>query len=197
VRRATTRAELDCPEMEGDSQVIHEIDCERCGRHVRTCRAATQRPARFCSETCSSASWHGRSRRVLFERLEEKIDLTDPGGCWPWLGTRPNGYGMVDVDGPMRKAHRVLYELVVGPVPGGLVLDHLCRNRACVNPDHLEPVTQRENALRGIGPTAENARKRRCLHGHPFDAVAPDGHRVCRTCARDRYQRYLARKALA
>lgn len=92
-----------------------------------------------------------------------------PSGCWEWTGAVDlNGYGVVYGNGRMRKAHRVLYEKANGTVPHGLELDHLCRNRKCVNPDHLEPVTHRENILRGVGTAASRARQTHCKHGHEF-----------------------------
>ena len=108
------------------------------------------------------------------------------------------GYGEVTVRSPTAAkgyttamAHRIAYEKANGPIPAGMQIDHLCRNRACVNPSHLEAVTQRENLLRGTGTPAKNAAKTQCKHGHPFDAtntyVKPNGSRQCRACAR-RYQ---------
>ncbi len=96
------------------------------------------------------------------------------GPCWIWTGwIAANGYGRVNRRKGERwgsiPAHRMAYELVVGPVPNGKNLDHLCRVTACVNPAHLEPVTERENILRGTGPSARNAAKTHCLHGHPLD----------------------------
>jgi hypothetical protein len=89
--------------------------------------------------------------------------------CWLWTGyTNEFGYGRLKIDGRYRSAHRVIYELLVGMVDPDLHLDHLCRNRKCVNPAHLEPVTPRVNILRGVGAPANNARMTHCKYGHPF-----------------------------
>ena len=110
-------------------------------------------------------------------------------GCWLWVGAiTDNGYGSFWADGRSHRAHRFAYAQFVGPIPSGLTLDHLCRNRICVNPKHLEPVTDRENILRGVGPTAFNAKKTRCIHGHELTPeniiVGREGQRHCRKCNR-------------
>ncbi len=146
----------------------------------------------------------------LLDRWWAKVDKDGPlptyapflGCCWCWLG-KPNklGYGAIQVDHRSRPAYRVGYELLVGPVPDGLVLDHLCRVPICVRPSHLEPVTQAENALRGYGIMAEYARKTVCVNGHPL--VGPDARlyddprgRVCIPC-HNANQRALYRKRKA
>lgn len=115
----------------------------------------------------------------------------DPAACWIWQGSRTNkGYGRIMRFGKQYHAHRVVWELLVGEVDPDLVLDHLCRERACVNPDHLEPVTNVENVRRGEGVCAQNARKTHCPQGHPYDEAntyrIKTGGRSCRACARIR-----------
>ena len=99
-----------------------------------------------------------------------------------------NGYGRIQYKNHPTLAHRFMYEQMVGPIPEGMTLDHLCRNRLCINPAHLDPVVMRTNILRGVGPTAVNAKRTHCKHGHEFTVAntyrTVDGHRVCRECAR-------------
>lgn len=125
---------------------------------------------------------------TLPARLLEKFEANSV-GCWIWKAAAdPSGYGRCrDENGRSRNAHVVFYESLRGPVPSGLELDHLCRVRACVNPLHLEPVTRRENVLRGEGPCAANARKTHCYVGHKFTAentrIGRSGReRACREC---------------
>jgi hypothetical protein len=124
------------------------------------------------------------------------VDISDRiiivGTCWIWTAARVKGYGRLTVNKKQWPAHRYVYTELVGPVPDGLVLDHLCRKPACVNPAHLEPVTQKENTLRGVNFIAVNARKTHCKRGHPLvpGNIRGCGHgRPCLTCHRenDRY----------
>ncbi len=125
----------------------------------------------------------------LMDRFADKL-LVMPDGCWQWIGAKHSeGYGVIRADGRPAYAHRVAYELLVGPIPEGLDIDHLCRNRLCVNPTHLEPVTRRENLLRGDTITADQTRRTHCPQGHPYegDNLFHDkkGRRYCRACARE------------
>lgn len=120
-----------------------------------------------------------------------RVDKDGPDGCWLWTGPKNRyGYGIHSENHKSLKAHRWSYEYHKGPIPEGLQIDHLCRNRSCVNPDHLEAVTKKENTLRSQAPTALNARKTHCQNGHPFDAentiINKHGWRYCRICTRER-----------
>ena len=137
-------------------------------------------------------------------RIERFLSRAFPepnSGCWLWTGPmRPRGYGASNICPGEQLAHRAAYRLLVGPIPDGLTIDHLCRNRACVNPVHLEPVVNRENVLRGYGPTAENARKDACIRGHAYTPEntierVRDGYptRECRACNRVKQRAYKAK----
>jgi len=129
--------------------------------------------------------------KTLEERFWPKVDKS--GDCWVWTASKhPGGYGQIAMKPRgMRGAHRVAWEMLRGPVPEGMQLDHLCRNRACVNPAHMEVVDQRTNVLRGSGHTAVNARKTVCKRGHSLaDAYVHRGMRECRTCKLMKQKRY-------
>lgn len=145
-------------------------------------------------------------RASLSERLARGMDRSaGPNGCWPWLrGKTDGGYGTIKVKGKTRMVHVVAWELENGPVPKGRNLDHRCHtddrtccggnscpHRACGNPSHLELVTLRENILRGLGPSAENARKTHCDQGHPLGSVGKA--RGCRICQHNNRLAWIAK----
>jgi len=125
-----------------------------------------------------------------------------PNGCWEWMaGFAGNGYGSFYLNGKRVKAHRFAYEVLVGIIPDGLEIDHLCRNSKCVNPDHLELVTHSENVRRGLAPNTGRQyqeSKTHCPKGHPYDETniyfrTDRPGRECRLCRREAIRRYLKR----
>lgn len=132
------------------------------------------------------------------ERFWQKVDRSQPGGCWSWTASKGRRYGDISYGGKSLIAHRVAYVLQIGPIPDGMVLDHLCRNQKCVNPAHLQPVESKENILRGIGWGAQNARKTHCPKGHPYEGenlrIRPSGRRECLTCKRESAKRLRKNK---
>ena len=142
----------------------------------------------------ANGSW-----KPLEERFWEKVNKDGPlwngTHCYVWMGgTGQGGYGAFWIGRKATKthrkvkAHRVAYELLLGPIPEGLEIDHLCRNRVCVNPTHLEAVTHQLNVLRGQGRAAINAQRTYCTQGHPYDLINTeiyDGRRYCRACRRN------------
>lgn len=121
---------------------------------------------------------------VAFQRLVSSIRFTKT--CWIWKARQTSkGYAEFYIKSKPIRAHKLIYEMIVSPVPVGLQLDHLCRVRHCVNPLHLEPVTPKVNVLRGNGVTAQNARKTHCIKGHPLtkeNITTTRGSRDCRLC---------------
>jgi hypothetical protein len=157
----------------------------------------TGRPlVRTCDEPRCVNPAHRRERAAVrmnsVDRLHGIARRHAPDACWLWDGKREvQGYGVGYHEKRVVKAHRLSFLLLRGAIPDGMELDHLCRNRACVNPAHLEPVRHVENVLRGVSPTAVNAGKSQCERGHPLDEenviARAGGGRSCRACLREVY----------
>jgi hypothetical protein len=135
------------------------------------------------------------------ERFDANVHVEPNTGCWLWGGSlNTGGYGAICVNGAKMVAHRFAYERWRGPVPPGLELDHLCRQRCCVNPEHLEPVTHRENVRRGTAGDQHLA-KTHCPKGHPYSgnnlAIANTGQRRCRACQSESSRRSSAQRRRA
>lgn len=194
-----------------------------CGKHWKRWKAhgdplvvrppKEKAPDRLCSiEGCERkhfghgwcathyARWnrHGSTddpKPSLSERFWNKVNAD--GVCWEWMGAsrsgKPGGYGAFNAGGKMVSSHRFAYEDLVGPIPEGLIIDHLCKNKPCVNPDHLEPVTPGENIRRGALPFIAKERGRKVTHCPRTHLYTTEntlyntyGHRSCRTCRDDR-----------
>lgn len=160
--------------------------CAGCGKPFE--RPMSRAAYQHCSRACRT-------------NVDRKIDKFGPDGCWVWLAgdDGQKGYGRVKVNGVQVAAHRYVYELHKGKIPKGLEIDHLCRNVKCVNPEHLEPVTRRENVLRA--PTVIAARTAtHCKRGHEWTAentyYLRTGTRTCRKCGCIAQKSYRERKML-
>ena len=132
-------------------------------------------------------------KKDAIQRFVAMIEYDILSGCWLWKGNKANGYGKFKLNSKDLRAHRLAYLYWKGEIPEGLVLDHLCRNPACVNPNHLEPVTIKENLMRGFGACAIHARKTHCIHGHEFtpeNTYFDKIGRHCRMCIKDKTRRY-------
>ena len=135
------------------------------------------------------------------DRFWARVTKTDT--CWLWDKSGRYGYGRFCAGArPYRTvhAHRWAYEALIGPIPEGLELDHLCRNRACVNPVHLEPVSHQVNVLRGFSPSAENSHRTHCPQGHPLEGAnlyRYQNERQCRTCRAEASRRFKEQRASA
>lgn len=161
----------------------------------QTSRAPRSKHRRDACPSCGNPKDARASRcRSLACRFRRRIEV-DAAGCWLWTGrVEPSGYARMSVSGRHVMSHRVAYTLLVGPIPDGLELDHLCRVRRCVNPEHLEPVTPVENTRRGEAISQRFRARTHCEQGHPFDIentewVERPGkrpYRQCRACRRKR-----------
>ena len=134
-------------------------------------------------------SYIGAMKATTIDDFYSRLSLNTDSGCLIYSGETCLGYGRFTHNGRRYQAHRFAYELARGPIPSGLVIDHLCRVKACCNPDHLDAVTQRTNVLRGFTVPAKHAAKTHCPHGHPYDqentiTIKRNGHhkRICRKC---------------
>lgn len=221
----------DCQSrISGSEQVLSPPD----GPYTHACKEAPMseqsiRYCALCNKKVIPSGWRGRYRPnqrfcsrgcantvPLLTRLWRRVDKNGPipecrpdlGPCWIWLAGKSGGYGNIYVGGKCRcrPAHVVAYEATKGPVPEGLILDHLCRNRACVNPDHLEPVTNRVNTMRGVSPAIILHHLGRCKRGHertPENTLLrknPSGNGIvnsCRICKRMKDAEYRRKKKLA
>lgn len=151
---------------------------------------------RFCSRNCLFENRSKIAECNVRDRFFQNILMNDEGD-WVWIGKGKNhgGYASFSYKHKNYWAHRFSYEMLKEKIPQNLTLDHLCRNTSCVNPNHLEPVTIRENTLRGISPAAKNAKKDHCLRGHPLSGsnlyIDPVGQRKCKVCKTNNRRSFL------
>lgn len=165
-------------------------------RHVKMFKEAACEPCLAAHRRLGRKDPDNPQRRMVPPIDRFMLDVRVDNGCWSWEGpTNHDGYGTVTVDGKKVMSHRFAYELFIGPIPKGLQVDHLCRNRACTNPEHLEPVTYQENARRA------GAAITHCKYGHAFTPAntyyTTKGRRRCRTCNRRLARESAARRRLA
>jgi hypothetical protein len=186
--------------------IVDSFTCVQCGIHHERLVQKIQRVNGYCSSTCSNI---GRAKSPE-ERFWKRVTKTDT--CWLWDKGRPDGYAQFQPSKRLKtriQVHRFSYQTLVGPIPYGMTLDHLCHtndltcrggpsclHRRCVNPDHLEPVPMPVNTLRGRSAWAENARKTVCLRGHD-NWVHTKRQRTCLTCAALRAKQYRQRRMKA
>ena len=168
--------------------------CSHCGTSINVKPGNVRPDGVYYHSICYQAVRRIRSARTLSARTWAKVDKNGPtpdfspqlGPCWIWTGARnQHGYGKTSLNGRTLPAHRFTWEDANGPIPDGLVIDHLCRVPPCVNPSHLEPVTTGENLRRGMHPSMVTRRTNVCRQGHPLtaDTTVMDGNtRRCKQC---------------
>lgn len=190
------------------SRLCSEPGCSRPGSARGWCRRHYQHYWKLGLEPLTK-----RYSEPVGDRFWAKVQPPNEQGCWEWTAaTHPDGYGNFSIShGLVVPAHRFVYELLVGPIPADLTIDHVCHNsdpdcpggaacnhRRCVNPSHLEAVPNKVNVLRGLSNAALNNKKTHCIKGHPFDAentsIDVRGSRCCLTCGRERALRYRTAK---
>ena len=168
--------------------------CQQCGAEFICTQSEANRGRRYCSTACRYAADTGNTVARFWSRVEK----TDT--CWLWTAAKDKyGYGHIRTNrASSMLVHRFAYELLIGPIPDGMVIDHVwdrgCRNRHCVNPAHLEAVTLAVNSGRG-----KLARRQTCAKGHPYDARTyrkTDGSRRCRVCKAEYQRQYRLRKRM-
>lgn len=184
-------------------QILPLCECG-CGKRVNGFYRRTRRElGHVKGQPLKRLNGHGFTDSPFEDRFWGRVNKNAPGGCWLWTGGKISaGYGHFNCR-PLdpasgTRAHRISYEVLIGPVPAGLELDHLCENRACVNPEHLEPVTHRVNMLRAsTSITAKAASTTHCPRGHEYSPentyVDPTGGRRCRECSRIVKREWAAR----
>lgn len=196
----------DCRKRKRASK-FYKSDCTSDGLNYRCIECQNAYNASYslarvlakCHPLVISTFRYAPMRRL--RRFARKVNVTPT--CWLWTGSRHprNGYARVWFDKhDDHLAHRVAFEWARGAIPDGLVIDHICRVRHCVNPDHMELVTSVENVMRGVSAWAINARKTHCLRGHEFtseNTYLYNGMRHCRECTRLRKRERRARASLA
>lgn len=160
---------------------------------------APDRAGYIAGTTTTLATYTAGGRPGWDKRFWMRVDRGP--ACWTWTGAMTgSGYGQTTIGGRRRLAHRLSWLMHRGPIPAGMHLDHLCRNQRCVNPEHLEVVTSRENTLRGTNQVARLAVATVCIAGHPFDEANTylyRGGRLCKECRRARCRDYQRRRRIA